>query len=232
MLKTIAYIDGYNLYYSRLSNGPYKWLDFIVLFENLLREQSPDDELVQIKYFTAPAKASFASHGEASTHAQTQYLRALQSLYPDRLTVIQGFHTLQSTTRPSFVEGQTANKSIRSAIWEVEEKQTDVNLALHIYSDAMHGRCEQMLVCSNDSDLEPALRFVRQDAPNIRLGLILPLTPPSQLPLRGQQRISNKMLLPLAHWVRHHLRDEELAKAQLPTSINTRKKPATKPAHW
>lgn len=232
MLKTIAYIDGYNLYYSRLSNGPYKWLDLVALFEALLHEQSPDDQLVHVKYFTAPAKASFASHGEASTHAQTQYLRALHALYPGRLTVIQGFHTLQTTTRPSFIEGHAASKSIRSAIWDVEEKQTDVNLALHLYSDAIHGRAEQVIVCSNDSDLEPALRFVRQDAPQVKLGLVLPLAPPSQQAMQDHRRVSNKMLLPLAHWVRHYLRDEQLAKAQMPASVNTRKKPAIKPVHW
>ena len=29
-MKTIAYIDGYNLYYSLLRGSPYKWLDVVV----------------------------------------------------------------------------------------------------------------------------------------------------------------------------------------------------------
>jgi uncharacterized LabA/DUF88 family protein len=231
MSKTIAYVDGYNLYYSRLRGSAHKWLDIVALFEAILHTQSPDNELIEVKYFTAPIKASFASHGTASAHAQTQYLRALQALHPERLTVIQGFHTLQSAHRPSFIEGVAANKSARSAIWEIEEKQTDVNLALHLYRDVIQGRCQQALICSNDSDLEPALAFVRQDAPQLRIGLVLPLAEPGQQTTLDR-RVSNKRLTPLANWVRHYLRDDELAKAQLPRSVNTRKKPALKPLHW
>ncbi|MBA4001801.1 MAG: NYN domain-containing protein, partial [Delftia sp.] len=42
----------------------------------------------------------------------------------------------------------------------------------------------------------------------------------------------NKRLTALAHWVRHHIRDDELAQSQLPLNVQTRKKPASKPAHW
>jgi uncharacterized LabA/DUF88 family protein len=231
MTKTIVYIDGYNLYYSRLRGGTYKWLDVVALFDTIVHAQKPSSYLIEVKYFTAPIKASFASHGDASAHAQIQYLRALQALHPERLTVIQGFHTLQAVHRPSYVEGQAASKSARSAVWEIEEKQTDVNLALHLYSDVIQGRCQQAVICSNDSDLEPALAFIWKDAPQVSIGLVLPLTEPAKQ-AGLEQRFSNKRLTPLSHWVRHYLRDDELAKAQLPQSVNTRKKPATKPLHW
>ncbi len=38
-----------------------------------------------------------------------------------------------------------------------EEKQTDVNIAFHLYDDVIHKRCEQVILVSNDSDLLPAL---------------------------------------------------------------------------
>jgi uncharacterized LabA/DUF88 family protein len=231
MSNSIAYIDGYNLYYSRLRGTPYKWLDIVALFETIVHEQCPDNELIEVKYFTAPIKASFANHGDASAHAQTQYLRALQTLYPGRLTVIHGFHTLRVSHRPSYLEGVPASKSIRSAVWEIEEKQTDVNLALHLYRDAIQNKCSHIVVCSNDSDLEPALQLIRHDAPAITLGLVLPLVPFAQQNSHDK-RVSNKRLTPLAHWVRQYLRDEELTKHQLPSSVNTRKKPAIKPLHW
>ena len=49
--RTIIYIDGYNLYYSRLKNTPFKWLDVVALFrDQLLKTQDPTTEVVAVKY--------------------------------------------------------------------------------------------------------------------------------------------------------------------------------------
>jgi integrase len=81
LTKTTIYIDGYNLYYSRLKGTPFKWLDIATLFrDTILPQQDPSAQVVSIKYFTAPVKASYARHGQNSEHAQTQYLRAVQEL--------------------------------------------------------------------------------------------------------------------------------------------------------
>jgi len=50
-----------------------------------------------------------------------------------------------------------------ASVWMIEEKQTDVNIALHAYRDAVRGNCDQLVICSNDSDLEPALRLVKAE---------------------------------------------------------------------
>ena len=34
-MKTSIYIDGYNLYYGRLRNTQFKWLDVVALFSNM-----------------------------------------------------------------------------------------------------------------------------------------------------------------------------------------------------
>lgn len=47
--RAIVYIDGFNLYYGSLSKMLHKWLNLEILF-GLLR---PDDNIVEIKYFTA-----------------------------------------------------------------------------------------------------------------------------------------------------------------------------------
>lgn len=110
----------------------------------------------------------------------------------------------------------------------IEEKQTDVNIALHLYRDAMQCHCEQAVICSNDSDLEPALRFIREDLPNITIGLVMPLPEG----IAGNGKVPNKRLTNLAHWVRRHIQDAELMKSQLPQNVPTNKKPASKPLHW
>ena len=65
-MDTIVYIDGYNLYYGRLRHTSYKWLDPFRLFQAILKVQDPSSNIIKIKYFTAPVKAKFSSHGQAS----------------------------------------------------------------------------------------------------------------------------------------------------------------------
>ena len=38
IIKTIVYIDGYNLYYGRLRNNSnnFKWLDIVKLFQSII----------------------------------------------------------------------------------------------------------------------------------------------------------------------------------------------------
>lgn len=226
--RTIIYIDGYNLYYSRLKNTQYKWLDIARLFrDQVLRQQDPSAEVVAIKYFTAPVMASYARHGTASEQAQTQYLRALQASY-DWIEVINGFHICEPTKLPTFAKGMAATKDNLLPVWMIEEKQTDENLALQVYRDAIKGHCDQVVICSNDSDVEPVLKLLALDVPEVTVGLVLPLREPGT----DARRFSNKRLIGKAHWVRHYIRDEELANSQLPQNVPTKKKPASKPAHW
>jgi uncharacterized LabA/DUF88 family protein len=229
LTKTTIYVDGYNLYYSRLKGTPFKWLDIAALFrDTILPQQDPSAQVLSIKYFTAPVKASYARHGQNSEHAQTQYLRALTAKHPDLIQIIQGFHIFQPTALPTFVPNAQPSKAQVSRIWMIEEKQTDVNIALHAYRDASRGDCGQIVICSNDSDIEPALRMIREDAPNVKIGLVMPLRENA----KDDGKVPNKRLTPLAHWVRRYIKDEELEKSQLPLNVPTKKKPASKPAHW
>jgi len=79
--------------------------------------------------------------------------------------IIKGFHIFNRAALPAFLEGQPPSKEDLKLVWMIEEKQTDVNLALEICRDAIRGDSEQIVICSNDSDIEPALRFLNADAP-------------------------------------------------------------------
>jgi hypothetical protein len=76
-MKTIAYIDGYNLYHGRLKHTQFKWLDLRGLLTSILRIQNPSAQLIAVKLFTAHIKARFARRGQLSTTAQKTYHRAL-----------------------------------------------------------------------------------------------------------------------------------------------------------
>lgn len=131
---------------------------------------------------------------------------------------------------PRFVEGVPFDRHDRVRVWKVEEKRTDVKLALSLYRDAASGHYAQQVVCSNDSDIEPALAAVREDFPGIRVGVVIP-RPPATDPSRSH-RNALSALSSLADWARHHVLDPELDAAQLPLRVAIRKRPILKPAHW
>jgi len=226
-VRTIVYVDGYNLFYGRLRGTQYKWLDIVGLFSEIVRIQDPSSSLVQLKYFTSPAKAKFASHGQESTASQERYHRALKQTYGDQVEIISGFHTVEPGTAPKYQEPVVRLDTID--IWKFEEKQTDVNIALHMYRDAVKNRCEQLVLVTNDSDLEPALQFLTDEEIGFKIGLIIPRPKPTA---EVTPRPPNKKLSNLADWTRQHILDEECEKFQLPDRIPTPKKPIDKPEYW
>lgn len=93
-MRTIAYVDGYNLYYGRLQGTPWKWLDIHALLQHILHVQAPAMTLTRVRYFTAPVIARLASHGHLSLEAQQTYLRALEATGVD---VNLGRHQLEAS---------------------------------------------------------------------------------------------------------------------------------------
>ena len=69
-IKTIAYVDGFNLYFGSLRGTPYRWLDLCALIKRLCHEQTPACELVAIKYFTADIKAKLQVCASPQTRKQ------------------------------------------------------------------------------------------------------------------------------------------------------------------
>lgn len=116
------------------------------------------------------------------------------------------------------------DKGNRVDTWKLEEKRTDVNMALDIYRDAVKGDYQQALVCTGDTDLIQALRYVRIDFPELILGLIHPG--------RDSTYYAPKGLKEQASWFLNHITDAALDKAQFPNRVSTVKKPADKPKHW
>lgn len=222
------YIDGYNFYYGCLKHSPDKWLDIVSLFQNsILLAQAPQSNLIKIKFFTADIKASIASNGQQAMQAQQSYHRALEILYPEKIEIIKGYYSLEKANLPRH---QTPlNKSDKVEVWKLEEKQTDVNIALHAYRDVCHGKAEQIVIVSNDTDLAPALNMIRADfGSSIHIGVVIPTRKSSS----SSRRPGNTQLSSYANWTRKYLTNDELKNHPLPDQIPTRKKPIKKPDYW
>lgn len=230
-MKTAVYVDGYNLYYGRLRQTPYKWLDVAALLDGIVRIQCPSATIEMVKYFSAPALARFASRGLDSVSAQERYHRALRVRHPN-LQIILGTHSIDSsgTLLPAFRPGRPYDRTDRHRVWKLEEKKTDVNIAIEMYRDAIRGALDQLVIVSNDSDAEPVLAAIRQDCPALTIGVVTPVFP--QHPETKGHRSVSSSLSKWAHWTRRHILDEELERAQLPARVPTRKKTIEKPSHW
>lgn len=230
--KTAVYIDGYNLYYGRLRGTAFKWLDIVKFFESLLEQRDQNETLAKVVFFTAPALANFATHGSDSVEAQSAYHRALKAVHGERIEIVCGNHSYDKSGAllPAFVEGQPYDRMNRVRVWKLEEKKTDVNLAIRMYRDAAKEAYGRMILVSNDSDAEPVLAAIREDFDSIMIGVIAPVRPP--IPGMDMHRRLSGSLAKFAHWNIAHLPDDLLLDAQLPPTIPTKKKPIRKPRHW
>ncbi|VAW42616.1 FIG00581129: hypothetical protein [hydrothermal vent metagenome] len=229
MKRTIIYIDGYNLYYGCLKHTEHKWLDIYHLSSKyIIRAQSPDHTIIKIKFFTADIKARIASKGQDATIAQNNYHRALEKLYPDQVEIIKGYYALDEARLPKYQH--PIDKNDKVPVWKLEEKQTDVNIALHAYRDAIRADCEQIVIVSNDTDLAPALGMIRNDiGDNIDIGTVIPVRKKMK---DDNSRPTNAALSQLSNWTRTYILEEELKNSQLPSKIPTAKKPIIKPSYW
>jgi uncharacterized LabA/DUF88 family protein len=230
ILRTACFVDGYNLFYGLLAGTQYKWLDLPSLLAHILRVEHPDNTLVSVSFFTSGVKPSLASRGIRSKEAQDSYLHALIARGVD---VTYGRHQLESGKAPRFVNKNTpASRLDQVDIWKLEEKETDVHIAISMYRLAARQaslmpeeRIQQIVLVSADTDMTPALRALREDFPNLRIGVILPHR-------EGIKRTIPGSLKHHAHWMRHIVTTEELASHQFPNRVSTQKKPAVKPDYW
>jgi 6-hydroxy-3-succinoylpyridine 3-monooxygenase len=232
-LRTRVYIDGYNLYYGCLKNTADKWLDLQALIARVLAnvpyERSGEPVSYEfrapaIKYFTAPILSSFA-RSEDSVACQSQYLTALRGHLGKELELITGYYDARPARAHVWEESKAAGKCPVVDIWKLEEKQSDVALALHAFCDAVLDKIDQVIVMTNDSDFAPAMQMIRQHT-SVVLGVIAPVREGD-----GRSRV-NRELNKHAHWTRTHILDEEFAASQLPPMVRLKSGAVHKPLSW
>ena len=208
-MRTSIYVDGFNLYFGALKGTPYKWLDIHAVCRAKLEAHN---EIGPIKYFTANV-AGTPNDPDKAIHQQL-YIRALRATWP-RLTVIRGqFRTHEVMKRlVTPINGQR-----HALVVDRTEKGSDVNLAVHLVTDAWLDEYDCAIVISGDSDLAESIRLVRRYHPQKIIGVLAP----------GKRSMS-KELIAAATFVRA-ISTTALAASQFPATI-----PGTtirKPADW
>ena len=90
----------------------------------------------------------------------------------------------------------------------VEEKKTDVNIAISMIGDAIDDSTDSIVLVSGDSDQEPAVMWIKQRFPAIKLTVYIPSLPEDEKKRQnrfyGQNGIVCKMM-PLDYMAKHQL---------------------------
>jgi len=119
---------------------------------------------------------------------QIAYWRALRTL--PQVQIIEGHFLSKDTRMPDaasvqqIISDEAAGLNVLGRIPSMvlvhksEEKGTDVNLATHLVNDAHLKRFESALIVSNDSDLNEAVRIVKNEI-GLTVGIYSPHERPS-----------------------------------------------------
>lgn len=211
-------MDGYNLYYGRLKNTHHKWLDLRAMAERVLSGVYLGDgkkrfefelQPLAMKYFTASILTNFAKSND-SVSDQEQYHQALKVYLGDAIEIIKGTYNASPAKAHLWQEGRRARECEKVDIWKLVEKQSDVALALHAYSDAMRDEIDHVVIVTNDTDIVPALKLIKEHT-KAKIGIIAPT--------RQKSAPVNQYLVNHADWTRAHITDEDLEASQLPSVI-------------
>ncbi len=224
MKKTIAYVDGFNLFYGALKGTKYKWLN---LHKAISTRLGTDFNLVSLKYFTAKVKPTAK---DADIHKrQHAYIRALKSTQLN-FSVTFGKYKERILTRPIAPINEWPKEYPISqddysklppyvTISSREEKGSDVNLAIQIVRDSAVNECDCICLVSNDSDMSGALKIAKNEFGK-QIVLMTPWKYRKSTPHELKQHTNLVKVL----------NEKTLAASQLPDSIpNT---PITKPLQW
>ena len=163
-MRTIIYVDGFNLYYGAVKGTPYKWLDIQKLCHFLL----PKNQIIKIKYFTALVSAR--PNDPDQPNRQLLYLRALRTI-PD-LEIIYGHFLEHEIMMPIANPISGSPKYVR--VIKTEEKGSDVNIATHMINDGYQGKYQVAVILSNDSDLVEPIQVVRKEL-KLPVGVLNPI---------------------------------------------------------
>ena len=155
MKRVIVYVDGFNLYHAldELGDDSLKWLCLRRLSESILR---PGETLKQVKYFSAYATwmpEAYARH--------RAYVSALKA---------EGVRFVPGKFKKKFLKC----KKCKTQYHTHEEKETDVNVAIHLIRDTFEDSFDRAIVISADSDMRTAVEMARNISGTKTIDVVAP----------------------------------------------------------
>lgn len=220
VLRTIVYVDGFNLYYRMLKARPaLKWLDQMKLARVVL---GPQHDIVRLNYYIA--RVSARAHDPGAPARQSVYLSALGSV-PEIVVHEGSFMTTEpwmalavpAAAKPNGYQWTQPPPAVVKVI-KSEEKGSDVNIATHLVRDAFTNAFDVAVLVTNDSDLVEPIRVATLEAGK-RVGVLFPVNYPNQ-----------SLMAVASFYLR--IRPGHLRKSQFPDPVTLSAGPVWKPVTW
>ncbi len=150
------FIDSFNMYHALRGKKyrQYKWLDYSRLCQCYVKKR---DTITSIQFFTA-----YIPYSTEKLIRQRKLVRALEN---KGVEIVQGVY-------------KKKNRYCRMCheVYETwEEKQTDVNIAIELFRNAVQDKYDTALIMTGDSDLIPAIHAVKESFPEKTIGVIIPI---------------------------------------------------------
>ena len=169
--RVVAFIDGFNLYHAldqrvkyrapgsektqiHQPYHQYKWLDLKKLSQCFLKT---DEILADVYYFTA-----HADWNPEKVRRHQLYIKALENI---------GVKPVYGVFRKK----EVYCTNCKTKFIKHEEKRTDVNIAIHLLGLAEQNMYDRALLVTGDSDLIPAVQWVRKQYSEKKVSVIVPI---------------------------------------------------------
>jgi uncharacterized LabA/DUF88 family protein len=200
MDRVVAYVDGYNLYHAikEAKLNRYLWLDIPLLVSSYLKA---DQILEKVLYFTSDAKNP-ASHKRQMTYNEALEANSLYKMI--NFTIIKG-RFVEDEVMCLSCQKVGICKTCENVIYFQYEKETDVNIAVQMISDAYEVDYDVAFLITADSDQAPTIKTIKRLFP---MKKVVVLFPPGR---------KSKELSQITEY--KHITDSDLYSCQLPQSI-------------
>lgn len=183
-IRTIVYFDGFNFYHAvdELKRPELKWVNLWSLSESLVRE---NETLIEVNYFTA-----YTTWIPSKYYRHRQYVAALEQ---------EGVSMVFGQFKDKFLKCRKCGREYSTK----EEKETDVNIALRVVTDALQDRYDRAIVVSADTDLKPAVDTARHLCPDKQVSVF---APPGRM--RRARSLNPNYEIKPGRIAQHQLKDE------------------------
>lgn len=208
-MKTIVYVDGFNLYYRALKKTGFKWLNLKDLCQTCL---PVEHVIAEINYYTARVNHKI---NPSAPRDQQLYFNALQStnivkIHLGSFKIREKIAKIKEPLEfkpPSRVCNITPSPRFVK-ILTPEEKGSDVKLGAHLIRDAFLKKFDHAVVITNDVDLAEPIRIVKEE-----LGLGITLLKPCVQPLDTLDKYATNLIHIEPHHLQASLFPNEIIKA-------------------
>lgn len=163
--KVNFYIDGFNFYYGLRGIVKHKpdwkkfyWIDIVAFCSAFLSEH---EKIGKVMYFTSRPRSN------EKMIRQNTLLRCNQKLNPEKLEIVYGRYANKQLKC-------NASGGCKRIYEDLEEKETDVNLAIRMIIDSYEKKCDKMVLMSGDTDFVPPLKEIKNKHKHIKTMILFP----------------------------------------------------------